>query len=82
MSISNLTGPILGGEARLCGKGSEMLTCGLSCLNALNALFAKLAAVVIGNGERKEIEGLHSRLIINLKIPAQPPSLTPCFADV
>jgi len=34
-----------------------MLTCGLSCLNALNALFAKLVAVVIANGARGEMEG-------------------------
>ena len=34
-----------------------MLTCGLSCLNALNALFAKLVAVVIVNRARKEVEG-------------------------
>jgi len=37
------------------------LTCGLSCLNALNALFAKLAAVVIVNGEKRKMEELHPR---------------------
>jgi len=34
-----------------------MLTCGLSCLNALNALFAKLVAVAIVNRGRREMEG-------------------------
>ena len=33
-----------------------MLTCGLSCLNALNALFAKLVAVAIADGKRRGIE--------------------------
>jgi len=41
-------------ESRLCDEGSrEMLTCGLSCLNALNALFAKLVAVAIVDEERE-----------------------------
>ena len=35
----------------------EMPTCGLSCLNALNALFAKLVAVAIAEREGRETEG-------------------------
>ena len=34
----------------------EMPTCGLSCLNALNALFAKLVAVAIAEREGRETE--------------------------
>ena len=57
----------------------EVLTCGLSCLNAFSALFAKLVAVVIVSGEREREVWRRGRKLGPtqgrgyLKVPAQPP---------
>jgi len=48
-SIPNLMKPSL-------AVSEEVLTCGLSCLSALSALFAKLVAVAIVGGGRGDME--------------------------
>lgn len=43
--------------ATFCDAGKRVLTCGFSCLNALNALFAKPVVIVEIGGQQKGIGG-------------------------